>query len=590
MAAEEKIPGVQLQGGKGPRRLVALRMNSPVEQFIKRKAKPDGVAYLPKNSTAPSFSEHPKYCRLYVDDAIAVRSVIELSASKYGVPLLVTGDPELCRIILAEAKRMNIAVNIEGAADNTKQAAQAETPKTATKPTVMEPVAAAPLPQHPIPNDSVVRFMPNNKAKPMVEGRVVDSSTGDGISYRYRLAVGEDGSRTTVVYSDDGVFERMGSELKTSVVIATEPSAAYVLPLSAGPTWMMTKEAYLADKERVRVDVGMDKPGYKVDYEYTTPGAIGPYAGVMLIVGAPTLGETVQAPFGEATVLKVSSSSQDISDRELLRAGKLHHRRLVADAMMAGKPVPQEVMAGYPEIPARLKEWAKQQIMSGIPLAPAMYNEMESIRDGSIRVSYNEAADVYDVTHVIDGESYDHVTGVDADGAVLAARNLLGLVSIKEVATVMPEQQAPEPVLVAESLDGMSGNNIEPLPEIDLYGLFMEAVVTDEKESGNGDYLAIVQENLNDYVKQANQRLSAFQPSVIKEVAPDQQHIADALTVREWHDRLGFLGNDPAIVAEKWKGIVTERDSLVDKVAELEAQLKEMAEKNDVHDYELERE
>ena len=587
--ADQKIPGVQLQGDKGPRRLLPLRQNSVLMQFQQKKAR-SGFAYLPNGSKEPAFSEHPKYCRLYVDDALAVRAVLELAASKYGVPLIVKGDPELCKIITEAAHKMGIAVTSDEAQTNVSQLAPS------IKSGIDKPVIL-----HPIANETLVRFTSNNKTRPVLEGKVIASETLDGKSYRYRIAQNSDGTRIANVYSDDGVIEHITTQVEIAnangkakeshvetIPVKLAPNKNHTLTNATTPAWMMTKNTYLDDKLRVRMDVGMDKLGYKVDYDYVMPGIVGPYSGALLSANKPNVDASIFAPFGDAIVKKVSASKQDIPDHGIILAGKLHHRRIVTDALMAGKHVPPEVLVDYPEIESRIKDWITQQINDGVPLPPEMYNGIQSVRGGVIHVTHDEPTGDYGVFHDIGDVKHEHVTGVDADGAREAVQKLLGMTITK----VAPSVVSVKAVQVSSDVVNESGvmlarYNIEPLPAINLEGLFEEAV-----EAGETDILLAVQTSLDGLIQQVNQRISAV-PYVQVDADPDklnQQRMAAELSLRDWTDKLGFLGDNPTEISNKWRGVIAERDTLIDRVAELETQLRNFADKSDSYEDEMEQE
>lgn len=553
----EDFPAVQIQGGPGPRRLVNLPHNNAVSQFIRKNARGGGFAFVQKGTNVPAFSEHPKYCRLYVNDAAAVRAALELAASKYGIPLTVNGDPHLCKIILAAAAEMGIAIssNTVTTPTNTQVQAAPTQPKTQTG-------------SGAIPNGTLVEFVPSDQRMPTHEGVIKDSSTADGISYRYRLELSD--KRLVSVYSDEGKISPVAQNRNQDTPIENRSNATIATPTTpviTVPAWRLSKSEYLADLTRVRADVGMRTAGYKVDYEYTKPGIAGPFSGVLItpLPSKPEVGEIIAAPFGEATVTKASSSSFNMDDPGVARAGKLHHRRLVVDAIMEGKPVPAKVLAEYLEVQPIIDKWVQEQLASGQLLAATHYNGAPSKRGGIINVTYEEQSDSYSVIHVINGKSFDHVTGVDAEGAREATHKLFGHEATRTMPTLptRPVQPVKESKPLVE---------IKPIPSIDL-----SKVIEEADASGQTDLLAVLQTAFDELTAEANDRISAAVNQQTDYIP--MQDVSTEMALRDWTQTLDFLGSDPVAIANKWRNVITERDGLQDQVIELKEQLENFVDK-----------
>jgi hypothetical protein len=121
--------------------------------------------------------------------------------------------------------------------------------------------------------------------------------------------------------------------------------------------WQMTRDEYFHNERAVRRDVGALEDNYvarKMRYEYVNPSPAGPMGGVRLLrdQDAYKVGDEIQATFGAAVVRALESSRGVVMvDRgELLELGSAHHKRMVVDAVAAGKPVPGRVLADYPDI------------------------------------------------------------------------------------------------------------------------------------------------------------------------------------------------------------------------------------------------
>lgn len=580
--AEASFPGIQLQGDKGPRRIVTAPANGVLTQFQQRKAR-SGLAYVPYGSNQPAFSEHQKYCRLYINDPVAIRAVLELAASRYGVPLAINGDKALSAEVIKVAQEMGIKINSPGIDTNPKpqeNAAPRPQPSQATIPTPISKAQPAESNRqtmtHPIADGQTVRFTPSKRGA-VIEGKVLDSSTVDGESYRYRIALDDEGSRIARVYSDDGVFELV--EAEATVTVSAPVAEKTPAPDRAGQAvemeaWKLTKAEYLADKQRIRRDVGLIAPGYKVEFEYVEPGLVGPFTGVMLVEDETQVGRTIMAPFGEATVNKVSATKQDVEERELMRAGKLHHRRLVADAVLAGKSVQEEILAEYSEIQSVMSEWVQKQIASGMPLAPVMFNGMPSARGGTIHVTHDELSGSYDVSHAIDGDMQYHVTGVDAEGAREATQALLGVSVVRIQPPALAVTGEHEQMLVPGMVDNANsrapapGYSTKSIPTIDV-----EQLVLDADAAGETDFFAVIQASVDNVIQQVNQQVTELAVTIDAQI---QSRIDAETALKEWVDVVGFLG-DPKTVISEWQRMVSERDTLIDRVAELERAAKESA-------------
>ena len=127
---------------------------------------------------------------------------------------------------------------------------------------------------------------------------------------------------------------------------------------AAKPVWKLTAEAYLRDRIRVRQDLWAQQhylSDWRVAFEYQNPSPVGPTRGVRFVRSADDahVGQAINALFGAAVVASVvPARSATLKDAELVELGAAHHKRLVADAVAAGEPVPHDVRAEYLDIAA----------------------------------------------------------------------------------------------------------------------------------------------------------------------------------------------------------------------------------------------
>jgi hypothetical protein len=122
--------------------------------------------------------------------------------------------------------------------------------------------------------------------------------------------------------------------------------------------WQLSREEWFNDVARVRKDVGASHPsGYaahcvKVSYAYIDPSPAGPTHGSLIqkFTAHPEVGGEIAAPFGRARITTVHKMTGEVAIDlgELFELAKAHHRRVVSDAVSAGKPVPEKVLADYP--------------------------------------------------------------------------------------------------------------------------------------------------------------------------------------------------------------------------------------------------
>ena len=121
---------------------------------------------------------------------------------------------------------------------------------------------------------------------------------------------------------------------------------------SESDSWQLTREQYFNDSARVKRDVLGNQPAnHIVRYEYEDPAPSGPFKGSMASKSPVKPGTIVNAAFGKAKVVSsVKAKPADANTASLYDEAKAFHQRAVADAVAAGKPVPAEVLADYPDI------------------------------------------------------------------------------------------------------------------------------------------------------------------------------------------------------------------------------------------------
>ena len=147
-----------------------------------------------------------------------------------------------------------------------------------------------------------------------------------------------------------------GRTKERPVVGAEDFAIAIGASASTKPVWQLTSETYLSDRARVRRDLAALQTcvsEWKVAYQYQNPALVGPRNGVRYARSASdaSVGQMIDAPFGAAIVSSVvPARSSPLDYAELAALGSSYHKRLVADAMAAGEPVPQSVRSEYPDI------------------------------------------------------------------------------------------------------------------------------------------------------------------------------------------------------------------------------------------------
>ena len=115
----------------------------------------------------------------------------------------------------------------------------------------------------------------------------------------------------------------------------------------------MIRETFFNYPELVAQHIDGGGSGYRVSYEYVNPHGAGPFMGSMTMVSKPAKGDVINAMFGKATVTAVSKAKpRKLDNLELYEGGKIAHRKIVTEALAAGKAVPREVLADYPDLGA----------------------------------------------------------------------------------------------------------------------------------------------------------------------------------------------------------------------------------------------
>lgn len=183
-----------------------------------------------------------------------------------------------------------------------------------------------------------------------------------------------------------------GGNAASDTGVPAAPGAGDVQADGVKEAWGLTREQYFNDPARVRREaVGPAAVGWKASYEYTNPSGSGPFKGSTVLKVKPNAGDTINAPFGRARVTAVSAvKGASIDNAELLDIGKAHHRRVVADAIASGKPVPDDVLAEYPDLSKNQRELNT----SAEPVQKTSKNEQVAQADGVKSATVNESLTV----------------------------------------------------------------------------------------------------------------------------------------------------------------------------------------------------
>lgn len=122
-------------------------------------------------------------------------------------------------------------------------------------------------------------------------------------------------------------------------------------PPAAKQPWEMTREQFFNDPDLVASHLPSGAAGWRVSYRYTNPGPAGPSTGSMTLPDKPQKGQRVKAMFGDAVVTSASPQKKaKLDNGQMFEGGKAAHRKMVQDAIFAGKTVPPEVLADYPDL------------------------------------------------------------------------------------------------------------------------------------------------------------------------------------------------------------------------------------------------
>jgi hypothetical protein len=131
------------------------------------------------------------------------------------------------------------------------------------------------------------------------------------------------------------------------------PAAEEVAEDGLVQVWQMTREQFFDDADLVAKHLEGDARGFCVHYKYLSPSPGGPFKGSKTLVMAPkpVKGDVISMMFGKAEITSVTKAkAQKLDNLQLYEGGKVTHRKIVEEAVAAGKPVPDVVLADYPDL------------------------------------------------------------------------------------------------------------------------------------------------------------------------------------------------------------------------------------------------